>query len=95
MGLQKVSETRLDNPEKTKFEHVIKKRLVEFLKSTCKVMNKSEMYTLIWNEILSLGYGRHDDISYFEFMECCESADVDGNDINVEDFAKHFEINIG
>ena len=96
MGLQKASETKLDHPEKTKFEHVVQKRLVEFLKFfTCMVMNRLETYALVWDEIQSLGYEKNDDISYFEFIECCESVGVDGVDIDVEDFAEYFEINIG
>lgn len=48
----------------------------------------------IWNELRKSGYSEGDDITYFEFVECCENyCDVD--DIDIDEFQERFNVNIG
>ena len=58
-------------------------------------MDKIEMYDLIWDEIKHLGFDKDDAISYFDFVECCENANIDEKYIDVEDFSEHYGIYIG
>ena len=49
----------------------------------------------VWQALEQLGYNRGDDIPYFHFNECCEELGFDVDDINVEKFAKSYDVNIG
>lgn len=53
------------------------------------------IYENIWWELMNMGYDEGDDITYYEFVEACDKAGIDRDDIDIDTFSEIFKVNIG
>lgn len=53
------------------------------------------IYENIWWELMNMGYDEGDDITYYDFVDACDEAGTDSDDIDIDDFSEIFKVNIG
>lgn len=58
-------------------------------------MFNEELYEHVWDEILGSGFDEGDDITYFDFVNACEEAYVDPDEIDMDIFMEKYNVNIG
>ena len=58
-------------------------------------ITESDLDELYKNLGIEVGIEEGDDVTYFDFCNCCEDVNLDPDDIDIDSFCEKYNIHIG